>query len=246
MNAEDRSRILPDHFCEMVEQTRALSPERWAEEQLLRLGLCFDDLEKRDIVELGPGYAVLSRVAALRSLFVRSLDNESGDWGEELDIPDGIGYEVGDAFAMPYEDTSVDLFVSNGAIPFGAPIYREDMSRLFAEVKRVLRPGGEFRFGPVNGILTFDSTYHASDEARIAYRGAPVDFPDEEAYQAYVAVENQIYLDWLNSFDHDLEFTLEEGTPHEVQSYLKDDPQYTQDGDGRWYYYPQYIKAVKR
>ena len=52
-----------------------------------------------------------------------------------------VDFEVADAEALPYPDAAFDLVVSSTTYQ-----WVENLSKAFTESKRVLKPGGLFRF----------------------------------------------------------------------------------------------------
>jgi SAM-dependent methyltransferase len=55
-----------------------------------------------------------------------------------------VEVRIGDALDLPVESESVDVVISNGVLNL-AP----DKQRAFAEVARILRPGGQFLYGDI-------------------------------------------------------------------------------------------------
>lgn len=58
----------------------------------------------------------------------------------EYEVP-GLSFEVGDAEALPFDDASFDVLLN-----VESSLLYEHVERFFAEVHRVLRPGGTFLF----------------------------------------------------------------------------------------------------
>lgn len=57
---------------------------------------------------------------------------------------ENVEVRVGDAMALPVDNASVDVVISNGVLNL-----TPDKSLAFAEVLRVLRPGGSFLYGDI-------------------------------------------------------------------------------------------------
>jgi SAM-dependent methyltransferase len=55
-----------------------------------------------------------------------------------------VEIRVGDALALPVEDTSIDVVISNGVINL-----TPDKEKAYAEIFRVLRPGGRLQLGDI-------------------------------------------------------------------------------------------------
>ena len=121
------------------------SSERWrrsVERELLPWGV--GELELGDdVLEIGPGFGATTRVLARRprELTVLELD-ERYCAHLRAELGETVGIVQGDATAMPFEDarfSAVVCFTMLHHLPS-----REAQDRLFAEVARVLRPGGVF------------------------------------------------------------------------------------------------------
>jgi ubiquinone/menaquinone biosynthesis C-methylase UbiE len=63
---------------------------------------------------------------------------------ERTGLADGVEYRQGDALAMPFADQSFDVVWSQNVVMNIA-----DRDRLYAEIRRVLRPGGRYAFADV-------------------------------------------------------------------------------------------------
>jgi arsenite methyltransferase len=57
---------------------------------------------------------------------------------------DHVDVRIGDALALPVENESVDAVISNGVINL-----TPDKAKAFAEVFRILKPGGRFLYGDI-------------------------------------------------------------------------------------------------
>ncbi len=115
---------------------------RSVERELLPWGV--GSLELGDeVLEIGPGFGATTRVLARApsSLTVLELDERyCAHLRDELGV--AVSVVQGDATAMPFDDGSfsaVVCFTMLHHLPS-----REAQDRLFAEVARVLRPGGLF------------------------------------------------------------------------------------------------------
>jgi SAM-dependent methyltransferase len=121
------------------------STDRWArsvESKLLPWGLKGVELGDQ-VLEIGPGFGATSRVLARREGSLTILELEE-DYCERLRAELGERAEVvrGDGTRMPFADASFSgaaCFTMLHHIPS-----EELQDRLFAEVLRVLRPGGVF------------------------------------------------------------------------------------------------------
>lgn len=116
---------------------------RRAEHELVPFGV--DGLELGgDVLEIGPGFGATTRVLAERLPRLSVLELDPG-YCERLraELPDAtVTVTQGDATALPYPDASfsaVLCFTMLHHIPTAA-----QQDQAFAEVARVLRPGGVF------------------------------------------------------------------------------------------------------
>ena len=102
------------------------------------------DVSGRRVVEIGCGSAPCARWLRRAGADVVALDLSAGMLARAAELNRTTGVDVplvqADAAAMPLLDGSVDLACSAfGGLPFVA-----DAGSVFAEVARVLRPGGRF------------------------------------------------------------------------------------------------------
>jgi ubiquinone/menaquinone biosynthesis C-methylase UbiE len=96
-----------------------------------------------DVLEIGPGFGATTKVLARRPGRLRVLELDPG-YCEHLRSELGDAAEIihGDATAMPFDDNSF-----SGAVCFTMLHHIPEaglQDRAFAEVARVLRPGGVF------------------------------------------------------------------------------------------------------
>ncbi len=115
---------------------------RRAEHELVPWGTKGVDLGD-DVLEIGPGFGVTTRVLAQRLDRLSVLELDPG-YCERLraELDGAVEVTEGDATRLPYPDgrfTSVLCFTMLHHIPTVA-----QQDRAFAEIARVLRPGGTF------------------------------------------------------------------------------------------------------
>jgi ubiquinone/menaquinone biosynthesis C-methylase UbiE len=98
-----------------------------------------------EVLEVGPGFGATTRVLARRlgAGHLTALELDEGYCRRlRRDLGDAVEVVQGDATALPFDDdrfSSVLCFTMLHHIP-----QRERQDRVFAEVARVLRPGGVF------------------------------------------------------------------------------------------------------
>jgi SAM-dependent methyltransferase len=104
-----------------------------------------DDLEGKDVIELGCGTAYVSAWLARRGARPVGIDNSERQLAtaRRLQAEHGLTFPLhhGNAEAVPYPDGSFDLAISE----YGASIWAEPGAWI-AEAARVLRPAGQLIF----------------------------------------------------------------------------------------------------
>ena len=111
-------------------------PEGWTEDELGLLG----PLEGRRVLEVGAGGAQGTRWLASRGAHAVALDLSHAMLAHSRGLSPRVPLVQADAGRLPFRAASFDLACSAyGAVPFVA-----DAGAVFAEVARVLRPGGPF------------------------------------------------------------------------------------------------------
>jgi SAM-dependent methyltransferase len=111
----------------------------------VELGALPDDVEGRDVIELGCGTAYFSAWLARRGARPVGIDNSPKqlETARRLQARHGLDFPLllGNAEEVPYPDGSFDLAISE----YGAAIWA-DPYRWIPEAARLLRPGGELVF----------------------------------------------------------------------------------------------------
>jgi SAM-dependent methyltransferase len=119
-------------------------PEGWTEAELGLLG----PLTGRRILEVGAGGAQGARWLAAQGAHPIALDVSHAMLAHALTRTPRVPLVQADAARLPFADASMDLACSAyGAIPFVA-----DVGAVFAEVARVLRPGGRWVFSVTHPV----------------------------------------------------------------------------------------------
>ena len=113
-----------------------------------RLGFSWEDLRGKKILDIGAGSAEFGAAARKKGIEVVSLDRKLID-DEGVAPYQKEGYVQGSGDHLPFADESFDIVVSHASIPLHAAFDRKDVSRFIEEIRRVLKKGGECRFGPV-------------------------------------------------------------------------------------------------
>jgi 2-polyprenyl-6-hydroxyphenyl methylase / 3-demethylubiquinone-9 3-methyltransferase len=99
------------------------------------------------VLDLGCGGGLLSNDLAARGHEVFGLDatDENLAVARARDLTHSVSYQLGDAYALPYESESFDVVCALDLLE-----HVEDPSRVIAEAARVLMPGGLFFFHTFN------------------------------------------------------------------------------------------------
>jgi ubiquinone/menaquinone biosynthesis C-methylase UbiE len=125
-----------------------------------------------DVLDIGCGTGRLTLPVARRAHSVTGMDLTAGMIEEASrkarDEGLDVQFEQGDMAALPFPDNSFDVVVCMLALMHVPP---EDHSRVFAEVRRVLRPGGRLLVDVKNAVF---ERFTAAD------RFATVDITDVE------------------------------------------------------------------
>ncbi len=119
-------------------------PEGLSEDEAQLLG----ELSGLDVLEIGAGGGQGARWAAGRGARAVALDLSFGMLAHAKRVQPAISLVQADAAALPLRSEVFDVaFSAFGAIPFVA-----DLDAVFAEVVRVLRPGGRWVFSVTHPI----------------------------------------------------------------------------------------------
>jgi len=133
------------------------------------------DLSPGAVLEVAAGTGVVTRALAPRlspdaSYVVTDLNQPMLDYAASRQGPDGrITWRQADAMALPFEDASFDVVCCQ----FGAMFF-PDRPSAYREVKRVLKPGGQFLFSTWDRIEDND---FADDVTNVLARIFPSDPP---------------------------------------------------------------------
>ncbi|OGN07276.1 MAG: hypothetical protein A2750_03085 [Candidatus Yanofskybacteria bacterium RIFCSPHIGHO2_01_FULL_45_42] len=135
------------------------------------LGLKWDDLRGKRVLDIGSGLAQLARVANREGISIISSDPYL--WGHEKEVSkeglkkltEGVPFVKASADLLPFPSETFDVATSHAAPPLVGVNTEADVGLVIDEVYRVLKNGGEFRFGP--GYLptyVFDKEIFTSEE----------------------------------------------------------------------------------
>ncbi len=118
-----------------------------AELYLIDLGLSWTDLEGKTVLDLGAGLGEFARAAREHGVTVTSVEQRPELWKHEGEPPTDLPYVVADAILLPFADYSFDYVICRAG-PLGSEEEQSRFHQIMNEAIRVLKPGGELRFGP--------------------------------------------------------------------------------------------------
>lgn len=151
---------------ESVDENREEIVEKEAIEDLKDLGLDFNYLKDKLTLDIGAGSAKVAEAAKKKGVEIISLDINPEMWTEEgTKLPD-VPYVKASAEKLPFDNETFDLVISHAG-PFSNIPSKEIVAKIIAEAKRVLKEGGEFRFGPGNlnaNIFTSEELFTPEEE----------------------------------------------------------------------------------
>ena len=117
----------------------------YAEEYLEELGLTWEKLKGKKVLDLGAGPAGFAAAARKRGIDVISFGDDPEWWKEHKMWYKNQPYVKGDAFYLPFAADTFDCVVSREAVKYIIK-NKKDVDVLLPEIARVLKPNGEFRF----------------------------------------------------------------------------------------------------
>ena len=139
--------------------------EKEALGDLQDLGLDWQDLKDKLTLDIGAGRALIAEAAKKKGVDVISFDINPEMWIEKgVKLPDA-SYVKGSAEQLPFPDEKFDLIISHAG-PFTNTYSKEGFIQMLSEAKRVLKEGGEIRFGPgnLNADIFMDKELFSAEE----------------------------------------------------------------------------------
>jgi SAM-dependent methyltransferase len=147
--------------------------------------------EKQAILDLAGGDAAFGNYCSQHGINVTTVDLEPDNWGGAANI-NNPQYVKGNALNLPFKDEQFDLIVSRGAVHT-----IDDLETLFKEAKRVLKPGGEFRFNTTS--LTYFDTQEQVDLEKLRDKATNLALANENS-DVEGKKENEMTDDEINKF----------------------------------------------
>ena len=217
----DPAESLPEHVRLNRESWDAYAPEMvdkgrraWGEEPHwgiwhipeTELRLLPDDLEGKDVIELGCGTGYVSAWLARRGARPVGIDNSPGQLESArmfqrefgIDFPLHLGY----AEKTPFEDASFDYAISE----YGAALWADPYAWI-PEAARLLRPGGELMLYTGTPLLIMTSPVDEADvpagtELLRPYFGMHrVTWPDDSSVEFHLPHGELLRLLRVNGFE---------------------------------------------
>lgn len=131
-------------------ENREAEIEKEATDDLNDLGLNWDSLKEKFTLDIGAGSAIIAETAKKKGIEVVSLDKSPEMWTERegIKLPD-VPYIKANAEQLPFQDETFDFVISHAG-PLSNVSTKEGVVKMLKEAERVLKNGGEIRFGPSN------------------------------------------------------------------------------------------------
>ncbi len=128
----------------------------------------FDELKDKTILDIGSGHADFGLGAKKNGIDIICSDVDPEY--QRKGVEQGLDYRMIDALDIPLENDSFDLVLSHGSVPI---IFhkKELLVATLKEIKRILKVGGEFRFGPthlVASLLDLETLFAPGEEAMLS------------------------------------------------------------------------------
>lgn len=125
--------------------------DQGATKRIGELGLNWEDLKGKKILDVGAGFGMVAQAAKTRGIDIVSIERYPEKYPQKREIVKGTHYLKGDARKMPFGDDSFDLIISNNAPPSNLAD-QKDYIKVMKEFERILKPGGEARFSAYIGF----------------------------------------------------------------------------------------------
>ncbi len=150
-----------------------------AEKYFEVLDLDWEYLKDKKIAEIGAGIGNFAAEAKKHGIDVIALEGYPDNREEQEKVSENVCYVVGNAREIPFKDESLDLVIAHAAPPIIVST-KEEARVIIKEAMRVLKEGGELRFGPAplyanifetEELFTKEEEESFSTEERIARIG---------------------------------------------------------------------------
>ncbi len=197
-----------EKFSNQSEPTNGLREgfvEKKAVFELHNLGLDLDNLRNKLTLDLGAGSAAIAEAGEKRGLKVISLDRNPEMWEKrKMHIPD-VPYVKSSAEVLPFADKTFDLVISHAG-PLSITASKELIAKTLEEVKRVLKEGGELRFGPgnLNSNIFTDEELFSPEERKSLTREQRIKRIGQKSLEFLKSIDPNITQNTINEQSDDL------------------------------------------
>jgi len=123
--------------------------EDTADRILNNLGLTWESLKGKTILDIGAADAALAKAGLRRGITIISIDKDVDylDKYWKRHLPKKMSYILADARNLPFPDECFDIAIAHASVPLIHTKSRDDIRDVLSETYRVLKPKGQFRFG---------------------------------------------------------------------------------------------------
>lgn len=188
----------------LLEKNRKEGVRKEALGNLKDLGLDFDYLKNKLTLDVGAGSAAIAEEAKRKGIEVLSLDINPEMWTERgMNLPD-VPYIKASAEKLPFTDEMFDLIISHAG-PFSTVSSKKMFTKILIEAKRVLKKGGELRFGPgnINANIFMTKELFTHIEAREFTTEQRIERIGQKSLQFLKAIDSNINQEVINEPSHD-------------------------------------------
>jgi ubiquinone/menaquinone biosynthesis C-methylase UbiE len=123
--------------------------EKNSERILGNLGLDWENLNGKSVLDIGAAEAEVARAGKRRGMNIISIDRNVRHLRQYLkqNLPKDLLYIFADAKHLPFPDESFDVIMAHASVPLILVRNRFEVESIISESYRVLKPNGEFHFG---------------------------------------------------------------------------------------------------
>lgn len=118
---------------------------------------CGQNLKNLSVLDVGCSTGIIDNFLApnFKEIIGIDIDKKAVEFAQKNKHPDNVIFEYGDAMNLQFPDASYDIVIANH-------IYEHvpDAKKLFAEIYRVLAPGGICCLAAVNRLQIIEPHYH--------------------------------------------------------------------------------------
>ncbi len=168
--------------------------KEYIENYLTAVGLDWEDLENKKVLEIGAGLASFAQEAKKKNIDVTSLEKNPGLWEDEGQPSQETPYIQSDASELPFKEESFDYIFSKAAPPIISS-NKKEVKHILKEAERVLKEGGEFHFGPAD----LDASIFSEEELNKEVDGIFQDINNTKERKKIIKNKSIEFLKSINS-----------------------------------------------